>query len=360
MSARELPPTREAILRRFLKAQDRLVTQAADLSLGSLAKMVAEGAIDVAPQYQRRARWVTAKKSALIESFLLNVPVPPVYLAEDEFGRYSVVDGQQRLTAVTEFIENKFRLSGLETFVEIESLTFEELPAELRNSLSVRPYLRVITLLKQSDPSLKYEVFVRLNRGGESMEAQEIRNVAFIGPLNDLIYKLSSHPFLVKQLKITSKNSSAYKLMADAELVLRFFTLRGAWSSYSGDLRGEMDAYMVKNRSLSRASLIYLKRGFEKTIAGCERIWGAAAFKRPYGNTWRHQFLNGMYDAQMIAVDELSGPQLERAVANKARVTAATRKLFDDAVFDRSVREATNTPARLKYRVEKVLAVLQA
>lgn len=349
----------DAILKRFLKAQDRLVTQAADLSLGSLAKMVEGSAIDISPNYQRRARWDAAKQSALIESFLLNVPVPPVYLAEDEFGKYSVVDGKQRLTAIADFIGNKFRLTALETFAEIEGLRFNDLPSDLQNSLNVRPYLRVITLLKQSDPLLKYEVFVRLNRGGESMEAQEIRNVAFIGPLNKLVYSLSENSFLRQQLKIKGASSAAYRLMADAELVLRFLTLSGSWRQYGGDLRKAMDGFMSEHRFSKASDLSAMKRRFERAISACEAVWGGAAFKRPAGNGWRDQFLNGMYDAQMLAVDELSDAQLQRAIARRAAVTSATRALFREATFDRSVREATNTPSRLVHRVTKLVEALR-
>jgi hypothetical protein len=349
----------ELILRRFLKAQDRLVTQAADLSLGTLAGMVDEGAIDIAPKYQRRARWGSDKKSALIESFLLNIPVPPVYLAEDEFGRYSVVDGRQRLTAIADFVGGRFRLAELETFTELIGFTFSELPPELRNALSVRPFLRVITLLKQSDPSLKYEVFVRLNRGGEMMEDQEIRNVAFRGAFNELIIDLSKNSFLVKQLKISSESSSAYKLMADIELVLRFLTLRLKWSTYTGNLRKAMDEYMAQNKSLTRKKLAVLRNAFLRSIDGCEKIWGDAAFQRPSGKAWRDQFLNGMYDAQMLAVDELSDTLLGRAIRNRTRVVAATRALFASEEFDRAVREATNTPARLRLRVEKIIEALK-
>ena len=120
---------------------------------------------------------------------MLNVPVPPIYLAEEEYGQYSIIDGKQRITAVSDYLNNSFALKHLETFSQIEGLRFRDLPRALQNALRVRPYLRVITLLRQSDPELKYEVFIRLNRGGIQLNPQEIRNVAFRGPLNDLIYE---------------------------------------------------------------------------------------------------------------------------------------------------------------------------
>ena len=152
--------------------------------------------------------------------------MPPIYLAEDAFGQYSVVDGKQRITAIHRFIGNQLILNGIEAFEEIEGRRFYELPQDMRNALEVRPYLRVITLLKQSDPTLKFEVFTRLNRGGETMAPQELRNVAYRGPLNSLVYDLAANNFLRQQLKIRSEKSKAYQIMADAEYVLRFLTLR--------------------------------------------------------------------------------------------------------------------------------------
>jgi hypothetical protein len=84
-----------------------------------------------------------------------------------EFGRYSVVDGRQRITAISRFMSHDIALRNLESFHQIEGLTCSQSPSDLQNALDVRPYLRVITLLKQSDPTLKFEVFTRLNRGGK-------------------------------------------------------------------------------------------------------------------------------------------------------------------------------------------------
>ena len=163
----------ESIVEKFLQAQNRLVFQSSDLSLDAIANMVKGEAIDIKPKYQRRERWSKDKQSALIESFLLNIPVPPIYLAEDEYGRYSVIDGKQRVTSIYNFILQKERLVNLEKFKEIEGLTFDELPSPLNNALKIRPYIRVITLLKQSDSLLKYEVFNRLNTGGDKLLSQE-------------------------------------------------------------------------------------------------------------------------------------------------------------------------------------------
>jgi hypothetical protein len=95
---------------------DRLVLQAADLSLETISNMVDRKAIDIAPSFQRRERWSPMKQSALIESFLLNVPVPPVYLMEDDYGTYSVIDGKQRIMAINAFISGKLHLSACDRF----------------------------------------------------------------------------------------------------------------------------------------------------------------------------------------------------------------------------------------------------
>ncbi len=348
----------ELILTRFLKAQDRLVLQASDLSLGTIASMVDGKAINVTPDYQRRERWSPAKQSALVESFLLNVPVPPVYLAEDEYGRYSVVDGKQRITAIHAFITDKLSLMDLEAFQEIEGYKFSQLPQDLQNALQIRPYLRVITLLKQSDSTLRYEVFTRLNQGGESMKPQELRNVAFRGSLNDLIFELSGNTFLRKQLKIKNDRSAPYRVMEDAELVLRFLTLRKSWRSFSKFYRVELDRFMRDNRGLSNTDLKTLSASFNTAITMCERIWGDAAFKRPQSDSWRDQLLTGMYDAQMVAVDRLTQVELKAAVSNSSKIIERTRELFADSLFDSAVRVGTNSPNRVSYRINEIYRIL--
>lgn len=345
----------------FNKAQDRLVLQASDMSLETVAAMVESQAIDTQPAYQRRERWSTLRQSALIESFLLNIPVPPVYLAEEAYGKYTVIDGKQRLTTITRFMRDKLQLSGLEKFSELNGYFFSNCPSELQNALSIRPYVRVVTLLKQSDPELKYEVFERLNTGGEALYPQEIRNAAYRGELNDLLLSLSGSKFLRQQLKISKNNEPGYLQMQDVEYVLRFLMMESEWNNFSGDYRRSMDRFMENYQHSSKEVLEKFKNKFTYALSLCETFWGSTAFKRFEGNEPRNQFLAGMYDAQMIAVTLLGGPQISSLETKSVEIIAATKRLFTaEGSFESWVRVGTNTKSSVQNRIVAVRDMLLA
>lgn len=340
------------------RAQEMLVTQASDFSLETIASMVDQKAIDPNPDYQRRKRWNTIKQSALIESFLLSLPVPPVYLAEEKSGYYSVIDGKQRITAIHEFMRGNLQLTGLKELAELNGKRVGDLDIDSVNALRMRPYIRAVTLLKQSNPELKYEVFIRLNRGGESLTAQEVRNVAARGVLNDTLIELASNPFLREQFNI-DESSERYRQMADVEYVLRFVTLAESYPRFSGDLAGAMDAFMRVHRD-SAEMAAKAKQTFEQAIQRCHSIFDTLAFRRPEAGNWRGRGLLGMYDAEMVAVSLLSAKEFERARENSEGVRASLLRLGDDRSFLQSVTEATNTPARINTRINRVLEAIRA
>ena len=347
------------IERRFEKSQNDLVLQSSDFSLHGLREMVDSSIIDLAPQFQRRERWDIARQSALIESFLLNIPVPPIYLSEEQYGVYSIIDGKQRITAIHEFLSDSFHLRGLISFPEINGAQFCDLPNALQSALKVRPFLRVITLLKQSAPGLKYQVFLRLNRGGIRLNNQEIRNVAFRGELNDAIYEAAENVFLRRALNISSAKSKAYQQMQDAELVLRFLMLRGNWQKFSGSFSRSMDDFMIENSDLGRKEAGELVENFRSTISRVEQIWGDHAFQRWDGQQWRQQALAGLYDAQMIACDQLNDDEFELLRNASDDVLTATRDLFGNREFEDAVRLGTNARSRLIHRVNGIRGCLR-
>lgn len=346
------------IERRFDQSQNDLVLQTSDFSLQGLKDMVDGQIIDLAPKYQRRERWDVDRQSELIESFLLNVPVPPIYLAEEDYGVYSIIDGKQRITAVTDYLNNVFPLKGLDEFNDLNGARFRELPRTLQNALKVRPYLRVITLLKQSHPRLKYEVFIRLNRGGIQLNNQEIRNVAFRGALNDAIYDAASNPILKTALKIDGPKSSAYQQMQDAEFVLRYLTLDESWERFSGSLSKSMDKFMLDNGHVDQGAAQLAINPFQEAISRASAIWGDHVFQRWDGQKWRQQALAGLYDAEMIAASILTNGQADKIAGQQAAVIEATKELFSESTFEEAVRLGTNTPARIRYRIEQTYNML--
>lgn len=192
----------------------------------------------------------------------------------------------------------------------------------------------------------------------ETMAPQELRNVAYRGPLNSLVYDLAANNFLRQQLKIRSEKSKAYQIMADAEYVLRFLTLRQSWTSFSGDYRTEMDNFMQEHQNASDERVREYQWSFNSAIETCQEIWCTEAFKRPIADGWRDQLLAGMYDAEMIAVDRIAGHIREVAIDRSNWIRAQTRELFRDDQFEQAVRQGTNTPSRIMYRIERVVELL--
>ncbi|MDF4896854.1 DUF262 domain-containing protein [Vibrio parahaemolyticus] len=349
------------VLDKYAQAQESLVVQTSDFSLKTVSDMVDGSSIDIAPHYQRRERWQNDKQSALIESFLMNVPVPPVYLSEDSFGKYSVIDGKQRITAINKFMRGELKLKEMVTFKELEGKVFSDLPDEIQNALSLRPYLRVVTLLKQTAPTLKYEVFLRLNTGGERLNAQEIRNVAYAGSLNNLLFELSDNDVIKERMKITNKSSPNYRNMADLELVLRFITLRERWQNMSTNLlSNEMDDYIKVHKDMSGDDIEQARNDFNESLDLCINIWGDGVFFKPNGAEWRTQMIVPLFDAQMMSMYLLSPKQKDRVLEFKEQIVTDSRRLYEtDELYKNAVDRATGNPQNIQRRIGKLSEMIE-
>lgn len=353
----------DLLIKKFNNAQESLVIQHSDFSLETLSRMIENNIVDLNPHYQRRNRWTDDKQSKLIESFILNVPVPPIYFSEDDYGVYSVIDGKQRLTAIHEFLSGSFKLKNLEVFSDLNGLTFNELPNQIKHALSIRPYIRIVTLLKQSDPNLKYEVFIRLNTGGDALKPQEVRNVAFDGPLNELLFRLSENEILKRKLKIVDESSNAFRKMDDLEMILRFFALREYWKNLPNqNISRVLDTYMQQHRNMSAQGIQRLEEEFQQCIKICDDLWRGNAFYRPISRTaYREQMIAPLYDAQMIAVSVLvsNGRSAELRRINKERIQNSLFDLYEnDDQFTKSVTQATNNASNVYYRIRTLQELL--
>jgi len=341
------------------KKQKELVTSVVDYNLGTLAQLVVDKTIEVSPKFQRRFRWDKERQSLLIESFLMNVPVPPIFLNEDVYGQYSVIDGKQRLMAITEFFKGKLELKGLKIFSDINGKTFEDLPIKLQSVLKTRPTLRAIIILRQSDKDVKFEVFQRLNTGGVRLNPQEIRNSAYPGRLNDLILELSENNHFHKLLGIKNRTRSViYQEMRDAEFVLRYFTFKDSWKDFKGSMKRLMDEYMDTNRRMSSNRAIELKDDFINTLEVVDNCFGEFAFRRwlPEKKMWRKQVLASLFDAEMFAC---KGKNPTKVKPSRQEIISQLKILFEDMEFRNSINAATNNIGNFRTRVTKVKNMLK-
>lgn len=218
-------------------ARERTVkTQSIEYDLETLVKKIKKGVIKLDPDYQRRHRWNNEYSSRLIESLILNIPIPIIYLSydidvdvEEEGARFSVIDGQQRLTAILNFFENKFPLEGLDILTDLEGCYYKNLPPFLIRRLEERS-IKCLRIDSTLDPQVKLDIFERLNSGSVRLEAHELRNATQRGPFNDLCKRLSTNEIFRTLIQVPVNNEEAeanskVKKMEDVELVLRFFAL---------------------------------------------------------------------------------------------------------------------------------------
>lgn len=188
----------EQINEKYKKGEIRIVTEQARYPLDNIETMLDSQKYILNPEYQRRKRWDNTRKSRLIESFIMNVPIPPIFLYETEYSIYEVMDGLQRLTAIYDFYKVRFNLTGLEYWKELNGRNYKTLPEQVKRGID-RRYLSSIVLLEETAKSkaeadnLKRIVFERLNSGGEKLTPQETRNALHNGKFNQLCMNLAKN-----------------------------------------------------------------------------------------------------------------------------------------------------------------------
>lgn len=269
----------EEINEKYISGEVRIVTEQARYPLDTICTMLNSGKYLLRPDFQRRRRWDRSKQSRLIESFIMNIPIPPIFLYEYEFSKYEVMDGLQRLTAIKEFYDDKFPLEGLEYWKELNGKKYSELPLEIKSGID-RRYLSSLILLKETANSktkadeMKQLVFERINSGGAKLEYQESRNALHSGKFNDLVITLSRNEYFCKIFDIPISEeeteelacNTMYKTMADVEMVVRFFAMRYL-DDYEGiTLKVFFDKFTDSANKLSQSVLDDYQHVFEQTI----------------------------------------------------------------------------------------------
>ena len=264
--------------------ENKIFTSSGDLEIDSLHSKQKRGRLVLQPDFQRQYVWDSTKASKLIESAIIGIPLPIIYLSEEKDGKEYVIDGQQRLTSFFAFIDGKFpddkqfKLTGLNVCAELNGKKFSDLSEEFQDK--VRYYkIRAITFQKDSSETLKFEIFERLNTGSVQLNDQELRNCLYRGKLNVALKEMAAEPDFMYICGLKSPD----KRMKDRELVLRFCAFfHKTYLNYKAPIRDFLNAEAYDKRDISDKELSELKAAFKNSCQVIRSIFGQNAFRRFY------------------------------------------------------------------------------
>jgi hypothetical protein len=292
----------------------RIFTQAADPNVQGLHEDFRGGYLVLQPDFQRYFVWDKTKSNRLIESVLLNVPLPVVYFAQEADGTSSVIDGQQRLTSFFEYIDGNFELQNLKVMMELNGKRFKDL-TKLQQRAIQQCSIRAITILSESDAELRFEIFERLNTGSVALNDQELRNCVYRGAYNGLLRKLAQDPDFMYLLGL----SEPEKRMRDVELVLRFAAFyHWTYLKYQPPMRRFLNREMQKYQDITIEEAQELQRAFKNSVQIIRSLLDRNAFKRFYRGTetkpngiWEpKKFNSSLYDILMWGFTRYEKPQV--------------------------------------------------
>ncbi|UNK53052.1 DUF262 domain-containing protein [Rahnella aceris] len=354
------------------KAKERTVkTQQVEYDLDTLVKRIKKGSIKLDPDYQRRHRWDSATSSRLIESLILNIPIPVIFISqdidvddevEDSTSRYTVIDGQQRLTAIYDFMLGKFSLDGLDTLSELNGCAYGDLPPFLTRRLEERT-IRCLRIDSTVDAQVKYDIFERLNTGSVRLESQELRNATARGAFNDLTKELGSLPLFRKLIQISDAdplNNPKVRKMEDAELVLRFFALsNGGYERLKKGFKEFLTTSLVEFNKLSEDERNKCKSDFLTYISFIDLQLKPQPFSkvRFEGAVIKRMssFNAAVYDAVLIGLSEsFTSKEIEERPEIIASKVLGYETLFADPEFFAAVTGSVNDAAKVNLRISKM------
>ena len=335
------------------KYRQEIKSERMDMSFGEIINMYRDKEIIISPEYQRAFRWDEQRQSDFIESILLGIPFPSIFVATNPDGKWELIDGLQRVSTVLSFFNelkdedgNPYPKNGLK-LVEgsmlkgLKDITIDTLPLEYKLQIKRTP-CRVEIILKESEFKMRYELFKRLNTGGEGLSRQEIRNCIFRGldsRYSEFVAELAQDSIFREIVNISVSNEEK---MYYEELVLRYLTLKNKGTRYSqSNIQDYMDDYLQMEMD---------KALFLNIIKILEELKDENIFK-----LGRRYFTTSMYDAIMLSLSERT-VDLESINIEQLGEKIVELKANED--FKKYVGSASSNPTSITNKVKIAKEVL--
>ena len=323
-----------------------------DWNISTLRDKFERGMVDLQPHYQREYVWELKPElpSRLVESLLLEIPVPPIYFGKMQGGRLEVIDGQQRLTTLIKFVRNEFHLQRLQRMGSLNGKFFRDMSEEHQAKVLDAP-IRSIVIDAGNNQNLRYEVFERLNRGSMGLNEQELRNCVYRGPFCDMLAELEKDA-VWRRIKGGDKPEPRF---VEREMILRFFAFANRLGDYKGKLKSFLNDYMGKYAPKGEDDIRSQANMFRQTMLNVwnvfgensARIYNTGTEDRPaVEGRWDPKFsisaldiqasaLAGQHPGKVQTVGEqirelyifylLAHPQVRLAISRQPAGTAATK-----------------------------------
>lgn len=333
---------------------EKIKVRTVPILVQQIVARIKHGEIDLAPDFQRHAGiWDEQRKSRLIESLLLRIPIPVFYVAADQDDVWSVVDGVQRTSTIYDYVAGRFPLSRLEYLTHLNGKRHDDLPRPMQRRISETQF--VFHVIEPGTPQeVMFNIFLRLNTGGKPLNKQEIRHALHPGPIRDYLRDLAES----ETFQTATNWTISTKRMEDRELVLRFLAFYIApWESYSTN---DLDAYlgntMEKVNGMDSHERAVLKGEFEKAMLAASEIFDNDAFRKRYRRgDGRYPISRALFETWAVGLARCSKSELTTLKHQRdAIVDGFIGLLNKDAEFENAISYATSTPHRVRKRFEAI------
>lgn len=324
------------------------------VNLGWLLEQLEYEEIDLKPEFQRSSDvWSKEKKSHLIESILLGLPLPSFYFSEDpKTNKLIIVDGLQRLCALKDFwIEKKLVLEGMQFLTDLNGKVVEDLDrTQIRRFKSLKVTLN--TLGKTTPPNVKFVIFQRVNTAGVPLTPQEMRNALYQKKATELLRSMTK----LDSFKQATGNKINSKRMADCDFVNRFVAFFLMKDQYDSDLDSFMGKALEHINKMESTEIENLYQTFNKSMKVCYQLLGDKAFRRPNPDK-KGKYLKtnkAIFEALSVSIAKLPPYEQTCLISNKELFAKKIRSLFTDNDFIKSVTSGTAKLPQVEYRFKQI------
>lgn len=325
----------------------KIIWQAKDFSVREFHAMEQDGDLILQPDYQRKYVMDGTKASRLVESILMDVPIPVVYLAEEQDGTFSVIDGQQRLTSFISFMKGnypdntEFKLKGLKVLTELNKSNFAQLEKKLQTKVKTTT-IHTVIIKKESQEDIKFEIFERLNTGAIKLNQDELRNSVYRGEYIKLLAKLEENEILHSLIR----KDNHKKRMLYRGMLLRFFAFaEKTYLNYKPSMKQFLNKELRDNQNLSDSKA---KEYTEKVVHSLElvrTVFGTEAFRKftidetEVNGKWSNSINTALFEVQMCGFIRYTKNQI---IPEADRIREAMINLLLSTKFNNAISVRTN------------------